>query len=168
MRKGGRHTIEIQQTGELLVASELARQGFLATTFSQHIPEFDLLAVDENQRTIQVQVKSCQAGGSWQSTQTKWMNVKYEPRTHRQIITPLKKLKNENLIYVMVEIGQEYGKDRFFILTKKQLTVRYYSTCYAWMKGHDFIRPEKKESLHCSLRAGQLKEYEDNWELFKR
>jgi len=168
MRKGGRHTVEIQQTGELLVASELARREFLATTFGQHIPKFDLLAVDKNLRTIPCQVKSCQAGGSWQSTQTKWMSVKHEPKTHRQIIKPLRRIENPDLIFVLVEVGETYGKDRFFILTKKQLAERYYSTCYAWMKGHDFLRPKKWDSLHCSLRPSQVEEYENNWELFKK
>jgi hypothetical protein len=168
MRKGGRHAVETQQAGELLVCAELARQGFLVTTFGQHVPKFDVLAVDKNLKPIPCQVKSCGAGGSWQSTQNKWMNVTYEPGTHRQIITPLETVEDPDLIFAMVEVGEKYGGDRFFILTKKQLTDMYYSPCYAWMKKHDFIRPKKWDSLHCALRPDELTPYENNWELFRK
>lgn len=168
MRKGGRHAIEIQQTGELLVASELARRGFLVTTFGQHIPKFDLLAVDKRLRPIRCQVKSCAVGGSWQSTIVRWMNVKIDPETHKQKISPIKTVDDPDLIFVMVEVEKKYGEDKFFILTKKQLTDRYYSTYYTEMKKHNFVRPKKWDSLHCYLRTYDLAFYQDNWELFNK
>lgn len=40
----------IKQVGEYLVAAKLCRRGFIATTFTGNIPEFDLLAIDDDYR----------------------------------------------------------------------------------------------------------------------
>jgi len=54
-------------TGEYLVAAELCRRGFIATTFAGNVPHFDIVASDEVGRNVSVQVKSS-GSDSWHVT----------------------------------------------------------------------------------------------------
>ena len=48
----GRENHLVKQVGEYLVAAELCRRGFIATTFTGNVPEFDLLAIDETEHSL--------------------------------------------------------------------------------------------------------------------
>ena len=65
MRKG-RSNILVGQTGEYLVAAELSRRGLIATTFTGNVPHYDIVASDEVDRHVSVQVKASR-GGTWQA-----------------------------------------------------------------------------------------------------
>lgn len=54
----GRENQLTKQVGEYLVSAELCRRGFVATTFTGNIPEFDMLAVNGSNETIPLQVKT--------------------------------------------------------------------------------------------------------------
>jgi hypothetical protein len=41
----GRSNYLTKQTGEYLVAAELSRRGFIATTFTGNVPHYDIVAV---------------------------------------------------------------------------------------------------------------------------
>jgi hypothetical protein len=56
------------QIGEYLVCAELGRRGLIATPFSGNVPTFDVLATDEQCRTVPIQVKASR-GNCW-STNT--------------------------------------------------------------------------------------------------
>src|SRR3989344_4107770 len=61
-------TKQTGQFGEYLVASELCRRGFIATTFTRNMPGFDILALDqETQKHLKIKVKTIKPGrGDWQ------------------------------------------------------------------------------------------------------
>jgi hypothetical protein len=40
-----------KQTGEYLVAAELSRRGYIATTFTGNVPDYDIVAVDDQGAT---------------------------------------------------------------------------------------------------------------------
>ena len=53
----GRSNYLTKQTGEYLVAAELSRRGFIATTFTGNVPSYDIVAVGRGGNTALVQVK---------------------------------------------------------------------------------------------------------------
>ncbi len=61
----GRNNKLVGQTGEYLVAAELSRRGFIATTFTGNVPHYDIIASDEAGQHVSVQVKASR-GTSWQ------------------------------------------------------------------------------------------------------
>jgi Holliday junction resolvase-like predicted endonuclease len=61
----GRISTLVGQTGEYLVAAELSRCGLIATTFTGNVPHYDIIASDERERHVSVQVKTIRAG-TWQ------------------------------------------------------------------------------------------------------
>lgn len=46
----GRENQLTKQVGEYLVAAELCRRGFIATTFTGNVPDFDIIASDARGR----------------------------------------------------------------------------------------------------------------------
>jgi integrase len=70
----GRSNYLTKQTGEYLVAAELSRRGFIATTFTGNVPHYDIVAVDEHGGHALVQVKAI-AGKSWQFTATDFADI---------------------------------------------------------------------------------------------
>ena len=54
----GRGNRLVQQVGEYRATAELARRGYIATTLSGSVPDFDIIAVDENFRATPIQVKT--------------------------------------------------------------------------------------------------------------
>src|SRR6266536_3141879 len=61
----GRSNYLTKQAGEYLVAAELSRRGYIATTFTGNVPDYDIIAVDDCGGHVVVQVKAI-AGESWQ------------------------------------------------------------------------------------------------------
>lgn len=166
VEKGRRFKIT-GQIGEYLVAAELGRRGYIATTFSGNIPEFDILVTDDRLRTTPVQVKTIRKGGAFQSSADKWMDISIE-RKRKQIIRSKVRLTNPNLVYVMVVLGDKYGEDEFYLLTEKQLQKIIVKSYSNWLKKHKGIRPNKPESLHCSVTLEDLNAFHDNWGIFKK
>ncbi len=118
MRRGGRAYQLTGQIGEYLVAVELGRRDYICTTFTQNVPDFDIIAIDKTlKRKIPIQVKTIRKGGNWQSTTTRWMNVEFIGDI--QEIKGKTKISNPTLIHVLVELGEKYGEDRFFLLRKR-------------------------------------------------
>jgi len=70
----GRSNYLTKQTGEYLVAAELSRRGFIATTFTGNVPHYDIVAVDERGGHALVQVNAI-AGKSWQFTATDFADI---------------------------------------------------------------------------------------------
>lgn len=155
------------QVGEYLVAAELCRRGYIATTFSGNVPEFDILATDEKLKTTPIQVKTIQKGGSFQSSVDKWMNISISKKGE-QIIRGHLALPNPSLIYIMVVLGDEYGKDEFFLLTKKQLQKIYTESHSNWLAKHNGIRPKKPDSFHPAIMPEDLKDYYNNWKILEK
>jgi hypothetical protein len=155
LRKTGRAYQLTGQIGEYLVAVELGRRGYISTTFTQNIPDFDILAIDETlKRTIPLQVKTIRKGGGWQSVATEWMDIEFKGKS--QIVTGKVKLTNPDLIYVLVELGERYGQDRFFLLRKRKLQQLYFRSYVNGLKKHGGKRARNYRSLHCALNANKF------------
>jgi hypothetical protein len=45
--KTGRGKYLTKQAGEYLIAAELSRRGYIATTFTGNVPDYDIIAVDD-------------------------------------------------------------------------------------------------------------------------
>ena len=70
----GRRNQLTKQVGEYLVASELARRGFMVATFSGNVPDFDIIATDFKGDSCPVQVKAARRG-SWQFSINKFVDI---------------------------------------------------------------------------------------------
>ena len=161
MKKGRAYQLT-GQIGEYLVAVELGRRGFICTTFTQNVPDFDILAIDETLTTkIPIQVKTIRKGGDWQSTITQWMNIELEGDVQK--IKGKKKITNPTLIHVLVELGEKYGEDRFFLLRKKDIQNIYYQNHRKFLDAHGGIRPRNPKSTHCGFSSNDLTKFENNW-----
>ena len=55
--KTGRSKYLTKQAGEYLVAAELSRRGYIATTFTGNVPYYDIIAVDDRGGHVVVQVR---------------------------------------------------------------------------------------------------------------
>ena len=149
-----------KQIGEYLVASELARRGLLAATFSGSVPDFDIIAADEKGRSIPIQVKTI-CGGDWQFSVDKFVDVRFEGK--KQILGSKLAPRIPHLLYILV-LATAYGKDRFFILEWEQLQSIVISNYSVWLATKDGVRPRNYESLHCSVSPEQLTEFENQWD----
>lgn len=149
-----------KQTGEYLVVAELGRRGYVAATFSGNVPNYDIVATDENFRSVPVQVKAIK-GKSWQLNFSNFAIVRFEGK--RQIIErPL--LMPKSIACIMVALGG-YGQDRFYVLEWRQLrdiVVRKYRENLA---KHNGVRPKRFDSLHTAVDEAHLTKYRDNWGL---
>jgi PD-(D/E)XK endonuclease len=101
------------QTGEFLVASELARRGYSVALPSGNAKDYDLLAY-KDQRTRVVQVK-CIAKGSFQFSLDKFMVVHMD--SDKQIIKGLREDLDRHIDFVIVFLGKKIGEDKFFCTT---------------------------------------------------
>ncbi len=166
MKRKGREFQLTSQMGEYLVAVELGRRGYICTTFTQNVPDFDIIAIDESlKRSIPIQVKTMRKGGSFQSRATQWMDIEFEGELQK--IVRKKPLAKPKLIYVMVELGERYGEDSFFVLRMRELQNLYYHNYKQWLEKCGGRRPRKPESLHNAIWPRHLEKYRDNWKILK-
>lgn len=54
----GLSTRLVAQIGEFLVCAELGRRGLIATPFAGNVPGYDVIATDEQFRSVPIQVKT--------------------------------------------------------------------------------------------------------------
>jgi hypothetical protein len=54
----GRDNQLTKQVGEYLVAAEVCRRGFIATTFTGNVPHYDIIASNASGRHQAIQVKA--------------------------------------------------------------------------------------------------------------
>ena len=146
----GRNNQLTGQIAEHLVVAELGRRGLAATGFSGNIPTFDVLAVDAECRVVPIQVKASK-GDSWPSDARKWMDINFEKKKLRQQFRGPSKLATPDLIYVCVAIAPQGTdqRDRFFVLTMKNLQDVCIGAYSHWMDPRDWKRPINPESYDC-------------------
>jgi hypothetical protein len=154
----------LKQVGEYLVASELARSGLVVATFSGNVPDFDIIASDQNGRSVPIQVKTIK-GGTWQFAIDEFCEVSFDG--DKQILGDRLQHRIPHLLHVMV-VATEYKHDRFFVLEWEQLRDIAVGQYSAWLKSKGGIRPKNPKSLHCSVTPEDLREFEKNaWERIK-
>ena len=109
----GRSNKLVGQTGEYLVAAELSRHGYIATTFTGNVPEYDIIASNEQGKHVSVQVKAS-SGSSWQFGDiSRYCQITFKGK--RQLVGHPKRCPVQNLLVVFVVIDAK-REDKFYIL----------------------------------------------------
>lgn len=161
----GRDNKLVGQTGEYLVAAELSRRGYIATTFTGNVPEYDIIASNEKGKHVSVQVKAS-SGGSWQFGDiSRYFEITFEGR--RQVVGRPKKCPVLRLVVVFVSIHAK-GDDRFYILTWRALRNLLMTGHIAYLASHGGMRPKKWDSLHGAILEGVLSQHRDRWDVVKK
>ncbi len=163
----GRNNRLAGQIGEYLVCAELGRRGLIATPFAGNVPAFDVLAADEQCRTVPIQVKASHSE-NWPSDARTWMNIELDPKTGVQHNKGPVAITNPELIYVCVAIAKPSERDRFFILTKADLQQRCIKNYKEWMEKRDWKRPRNPASYDCRYDIKMIVDFENKWDLITR
>lgn len=157
----GRNVQLTKQIGEYLVASELARRGYIASTFSGNIPEYDIVGIDKNGFTKLVQVKTINQG-SWQFAINRFVNITMEG--NKQIVGDLIPQPIDNLICIFVYLGKKYGEDKFYIIKWSDLQKLIVDVHKKYLQKNNGERPRAKTSLHFGLIENNIIKYINKWE----
>lgn len=157
----GRDMQITQHQGEYLVAAELCKRGFLATTFTGNVPDIDIIAVDKKLHTMPVQVKAIRSG-SWQFNARKFFEVECDPKKKTQQIKKCP-LKYPDLSYVLVDLSNDEAPE-FFILDMRKLRDIIFRRYSKNLEKHNGCRPNAPESTHTIVTHDALKKYKDNWD----
>lgn len=149
------------QVGEYLVAAELCRLGYIATTFTRNVPLFDILAIKDNKKAHPIQVKTI-SGSTWQFDAKKFLDISITGNV--QTVVGKKKLENPELLLFMVRLV-ELGKDEFYLLRIKDLQEMIFQDYTAYLKKQGGTRPKAPQSTHTAVPVKALKPYLNNWGL---
>jgi Holliday junction resolvase-like predicted endonuclease len=98
------------QIGEFLACAELGRRGFVATSFTGNVPEYDLLVCDDKLNTLPIQVKTSRSN-TWPSKANQWLEIEIDEDSKRQINKGKKKIDNPDLIYISIVLGNDKKDD---------------------------------------------------------
>jgi len=159
--KGNQRT---KQVGEYLVAAELCRRGFISTTFSGNVPEFDIVAVDESLKTIPIQVKTIKVGGGFQFDANDYLQILMSDANETQEIQGLRSLPHPDMIYVMVVLEGQ-NQDNFYLCRNQDIQQLVHDNYVPWLQNHGGKRPRNWMSTHCTVWPKQLQQYKNNWQL---
>ncbi|MGQ0735498.1 MAG: hypothetical protein ACT4QD_17820 [Acidobacteriota bacterium] len=155
----GRHIQLTKQVGEYLVAAEVCRRGFIATTFTGNVPHYDIVASNATGRHQAIQVK-CIASSAWQADIRKFADVRLDG-TQQIVGRPLKP-PYPGLICVFVRLRSS-GADDFFIMTWEDLQKLAIAHYRGHLSKHGGTRPKKHDSFHIALQPQELASYQNQW-----
>jgi hypothetical protein len=166
--KKGRNNKLAGQIGEFLVCAELGKRGFIATSFTGNVPEFDLIVADDNLKTVPIQVKSSR-GDNWPTKADIWIDIEIDDKNEKQIDHGNTVISNPDLIYVCVAIGDpdKNERDRFFILKKRDIQTISSTGYRKWMDTKNWKRPRNYKSLDNRYNINDLLPFENNWALIE-
>jgi hypothetical protein len=133
----GRDNQLTKQVGEYLVAAEVCRRGFIATTFAGNVPHYDIIASDGSGRHQAIQVKAIK-GGAWQFDSRVFADIQLDGK--RQIIGRPTEPPYPDLICVFVRLRGQ-GADEFYILTWSDLQKIAITGHRSYLDGHGGVRP---------------------------
>jgi hypothetical protein len=156
----GRSNQLTKQVGEYLVAAEVCRRGFIATTFTGNVPFYDIVASNATGGHQAIQVKAIN-GGSWQFDVRQFAEVTLEGS--RQVIGAPVPPSYPNLVCVFVRL-RETGTDDFYILMWESLQSIVTEAHRAFLARHDGVRPRKPDSFHTAVTPAMMANHKDNWE----
>jgi hypothetical protein len=151
----GRNIQLTRQIGEYLAAAELGRRGWIATTFTGHIPGFDLVAVNEAGRSIEVQVKAI-ASATWQLNAGQFLDIEIRKKT--QFVRGIRPLGEQKRYCIFLRL-LEYGRDEFYLFRWRDLQ-RILRRDYKAGR-----RPVNPETLHHALYPQAIVRNRDNWKV---
>ncbi|MBL9073108.1 group I intron-associated PD-(D/E)XK endonuclease [Tabrizicola sp.] len=145
------------QTGEALVAAELARAGFIVALPTGNAEHIDILAYRAGENRA-VQVK-CVSKGSFQFSSNKFVDVALtgEIGNEFQEVLGARKGIDENIDLVIVFLGQGPGSDRFYCIKLGDFAKFAANSHAAYINKHQGQRPGKnKASMHGAFTEQQL------------
>jgi len=154
------------QIGEYLACAQLGKHGYIATSFTGNVPEFDIIITSEDLITIPIQVKTTR-GDNWPTRADYWIDIEINEKNKLQIDHGDKSISNPDLLYICVAISND-GKDRFFILKKAILQKICGLNYRKWMDTINWKRPKNFQSLDNRYCISDLLQYEDNWILIEK
>lgn len=155
----GRANQLTKQVGEYLVAAEVCRRGFIATTFTGNVPHYDIIASNAAGKHQAIQVKAI-ASTAWQFDIRDFADVTLDGK--RQIIGQPKSPPYPCLVCVFVRL-RHYGADEFYVLTWEDLQKIAISHHRDYLGRHGGIRPKKYDSFHTAVRPEMLNDHRDKW-----
>ena len=161
----GRSNKLVGQTGEYLVAAQLSRRGLIATTFTGNVPNYDIIASNEDGKHVSVQVKASRVS-SWQFADiTKFCDISFKGK--HQIVGKLKRCPVRRLvvIFVMIDVN---GADRYYILTWRKLRSLIVKNHRDYLARYGGMRAQRWDSLHAAIQEKTLKPYRDKWSIVER
>ncbi len=157
----GRDNQLTKQVGEYLVAAELCRRGFIATTFTGSVPHYDIIASNASGRHQAIQVKAIK-GGAWQFDSRTFAEIRLDGK--KQVIGRPTEAPYPDLVCVFVRLRGQ-GADEFYILTWTDLQKIAIAGHRRYLESHGGVRPRKYDSFHMAIRPEMLKEHRDKWDV---
>lgn len=161
----GWRTQTTKQMGEALVVAELAGQGYLATSFSGNVPDFDLVAIREDLSAVPLQVKAHRGDGSWQGSVTRHLRIRQAGQ--RQIIEGLQRLDHPHLLWVYVHVPVQ-GVPAYFILSGREVQRIVRRRYASHLRKHGGKRPRRHDSMHFGLTLEDLAPHRGAWDRIAR
>lgn len=163
----GRGNQLTKQAGEYIVAAELSRRGFVATTFTGNVPAYDIVAVDDQGGHALVQVKAI-AGESWQFNVKQFSDVVFEGP--KQIVRGPLAAAYPDLICVMVQLApaDSESRDRLYVLPWRELARIVTNGHAEYLAKHGGVRPRQPTSLHTAVKPSALARWENRWDVIKK
>ena len=164
----GRDNHLTKSIGEYLVCAELCRRGYLATSFTGNVPDYDILAINEKCITVPIQVKAIKST-SWQLDAAKYLDITHG-ETGIQKLQGKKRFQNSKLICVFVKIAPEGRdeKDEFYLFRQRDLQNIIARGYRNWLKKCGGLRPRNPKTTHFAITPKELSEYCNNWDLLKK
>jgi len=149
---------------EHLVCAELARLELIATTFTHNVPFYDVIATDEECRSIPIQVKASR-DKYWRTAADNWMHTTFIEDEKIQKFEGKKKLSTLSPLWVCVAVGASRIDDQFFIMTQDQLqevVIRNYTQELDRLSGK---RPKNWQALDSWWSTEDIATFKDNWQI---
>ena len=157
----GRGTKLTSAVGEFLVAAELCRRNLVATPFSGNVPHYDIIASGDKGGHLAVQVKTIN-GPNWQFDVSRFVEVALDGE--RQTLGKARPEPYPGLRLVLVVLGKEGGRDRFFVLTWSELRDVVVAGYRDYLAKHGGVRPRAPKSFHVSLSVAEVVRFENQWQ----
>lgn len=138
-------------TGELLVATELARLGFQVCLPSGNSPDLDMLAYRGGE-VLAVQVKSAGVGNAIQLGLKKFLTLETDPETGVQVMTAKQPPLDDKLYVAFVYLGKQAGQDRIYVGRAPKIADFLERQHLAYLGRNSGVRPGRnKESDHIAV-----------------
>jgi len=151
----GRDNQLTRQIDESLVVAELGQRGFVATAFAGNVPDFDILAIGPDGRSLPIQVKAIRST-SWQFDIRSFLEIQLTRRG--QVIKGKTRPAHKDLLCILVKVKEDRLHE-FFLLRWRHLQNHFYRT----YKGRK--PPKDSQSFHCAIWPKELQKHKDNWRL---
>ena len=159
----GSSTQITKQRGEYLVAAELGKFGYFAATFSGSVPDFDIVAVDQDGRSVVCQVKAI-AGPSWQFDARKFLEIEHDGPAQR--VVAAQTLRFPDMPWVMVKLDDE-GPPIYYVLRHRDVQAVVRTRYTTMLEKHGGVRPKNSLSTHTAIWPKDIETFREKWTLIE-